>query len=51
MCFDKVTQVYFSPNGNTEKVIKAASSRICNDITEYNLLKAPLTEDIKVSDD
>lgn len=51
MSFDKVTQVYFSPNGNTEKVIKAASSRICNDITEYNLLKAPLTEDIKVSDD
>lgn len=51
MSFDKITQVYFSPNGNTEKVIKAASNRICSNIAEYNLLKAPLTEDIKVSDD
>lgn len=51
MSFDKATQVYFSPSGNTEKVIKAASSRICNDITEYNLLKTPLTEDIQISGD
>ena len=34
-----------------KKLSKRTSGRICNDITEYNLLKIPLTEDIKVSDD
>ncbi len=51
MQFNSVTQVYFSPNGTTEKVIQTIARGLSAQTITYDLLRNPLQEDVQIAAD